>query len=145
MATRNQTLEANLLTVAAAMRKPTLSVGAEAIQAITITLSAVDGLGAAVAVADLIQVEVFTDSAMSVKAVPANFTLTDGGSGTRESVGATVTHAVFQTTTAGALQVKVTDVSGVSAETLHVRFTYLAVSGVLKYAAPFHQVITFTA
>lgn len=145
MATRNQYLESDLLTVAAAMRKPTLAVGAEAANAITITLSAVDGLGAAVTVADLLQVEVFTDAAMSAKAVPGNFTLTDGGSGTREAVGSTLTHALFQTTTAGALQVTVTDVSGTSGSTLYVRFTYLAVSGVLKFAAPFHQAITFTA
>lgn len=121
----------------------TATVGAEAANVITVTFAQTDALGAAITAADSFEVELFTDEARSVLAAPAAFTLTDGGSGSRTAVSATVTKALFATTAAGALQVAITDVAGASGLTRYGKATLVSASPGASAAAPVLFTVTF--
>ena len=138
------TLTTKANTIAAAQRVPTITIGAEAAEAIDIGITQVDGLGNAVAVTDRIFMEAFTDAYYKTAANIGLFAVADNGSGSIVAVDGTTIRVVCATSAAGALQLRVTD-GGASGTTLYWRGTYLGATAVNISAAPFYFQITFTA
>jgi hypothetical protein len=135
----------NINTLGAYLRNVTLMDAVEVGNAIVYSLTAVDGMGNAINIlgGETVWVEAFTDAAHSVAAIPADWTLTDGGNGSLVATSAGVTKAKFQTTDVGALQVAVTDVSGVSGATLHLRWSYAAPANVPLAQVPIYTFAHF--
>lgn len=140
------TAASRLAVLAASLRNVTISAGAEAGNAIIFTLTSVDAEGTAINTlgGETVFAEAFTDESLSVAAIPANFTLTDGGSGTRTNVSGSVTKAKFQTTDDGTVQIRITDVSSLFSGTIYMKFTYHAPTNVILAQAPQIAFANFT-